>query len=247
MIEHNSNNENINNKSINNNNNKGKKNYSNKHFLKAFLVMILYGILSYEFPYSNKSMLTVLIPPIHIGNGTLHLAGIVPLIFLIWFVKLITTSDRYEGKKFFVFLIVVFLFTPVTDAVHDVINFPLYQFQEDVRLIEVEESFLSFSFMQDMGLAKVKLKLKGHKGFNGPFKVALELDDEIIQLMDLEDTSSEEYYINSGEDTLVIEFPFKARAGQVEALYDMDFYKKEYHVIFYNKGNTSRHYRNDEY
>lgn len=226
----------------NNNNSKG-----NNNFVKAFLVLILYGVLSYQFPYSNKSMVTVLVPPIHLGEGTLYLSGIVSLVFLAWFIKLITSSDRYESKKFLVFIVVLFLFTPVTNVVHDVINFPFYQLQEDVKLIEIKDSYLSFSFMEDDGFAKVRLTLKGHKGYKGPFKVDLELDEATMALIDFKGISNEEYYINRGEDTIEIEVPVKVKPGQVDALFNQGIRKMDYYVVFYNAGNTSRWYRNDEY
>jgi len=221
----------------------------NKRYLRAVGIFIIYCLLIMELPYKEKSILTYIAPPIHFGDGTLHLTGIIGLIVLIWIYKEIVASKQFETENVIIFIIFFFMVVPFSTQTINAVKNPFYYLHNDVGSIEIEESNISISKVDDIDYINVELEIKGHRTLDEDFKIIVKLDEELMDSIEKIENNDENIYHIGGRETVNYEISlpvtFKEGNGYIDDSYIIN--RSDYFITFESVNSKREHLRNDRY
>ena len=212
-----------------------------KRCMRAAAVILITAFFAMTLPHLDQSIFEILIPPIKLSPGSrLYLAGLLPLILLLWSYCEIVKSKCFNHSKVTIFLIMFFILVPFTFRAMDAVKTPYYMLSSGLKSVEVTESKYSFPDTTDHTTLAVDLNLKNYgkeiKDFDVSFEVpeSLEniIDEEIIEL-------PKKYTIGDYQNTLpihaFISFHYKEGYSE-EDLFDTCYFYDDYRIIL-SKGN----------
>ncbi len=207
--------------------------FDRKKFIVGICISLFAFSLGYKLPYTDRSIVQMLIPVIRFKSSALYLSGLLVLVILVYAAHLMVESGKYKNKL--IVTLILFLFgLPLMMNVFDVMTSPIYRMSSGVKTLKIEES--NFNILQENNELKLDFtaKIRSYKEYDGLVKIYIRVP-EIIDGMLTEseilvyETSSlypkKEWEIDISAD-IEIDSGFT-----IEDIVDTRYYYEEYTLI----------------
>lgn len=162
----------------------------NKKALQYLGIIFIAVLITYKLPHDSYSITQYIIPPIRGDNSITHLSGIVPLILFIIGIRGLSNLERFADKsRLLIFIATILIIIPAMKWTLDVSRTNYHWIKGDgLRAMDIEESNVSISTINDERIISVTLELKDYGRKQNEFKVRVYLPQG------LRDYVGEEFY-----------------------------------------------------
>lgn len=228
---------------------KGEGLLNNKRYMKAVLVFVIFLFINMKFPYSDKSILSLIVPPITKGSSTFFPGGFVTLGVLLWVFYEIKESKQFKIGPFLLFIIYIALVVPFSLKAIDSVKMPIYYLNNGVGSIEIKDSNLMHTQIDGEDYIVVTMDLKGHRNLYDDVSVEVKLNDEL--LANITTLGMSKNLINGlGKNeirSLRFEYPVDFLEDDFDSAYYHLFNSSAYYISFIQEEKVQVHWRNDCY
>lgn len=170
-----------------------------KKLLQYTAVLFLMVLISKQLPHTSYSMIEYIIRPFKIGNGTMKLSGIVPLILFIFCVRGIFRLEKFKNSKVVTFLVIVIAILPIMNWTIDMTRTGYHFIRRDgLNGIDFEESKISLLGYEDTVTLNVNITIRDYSRGNDEFKIRVYLPKTMSESLDLEYYDLDNTYITHG-------------------------------------------------
>ncbi len=210
-------------------------------FLRAIVIILVTAFFAMKLPHLDKSIFELVMPAIKLSPGSrLYLAGVLPLVLLLWSYKEIVKSNYFKSSKITIFIIMFFIFVPFTFKAIDAIKTPYYMLSDGLRSIDVIESDYSFTNVPVDGTMTVDLSLKNYGKEVKDLKVSIDLPESLEKMIDQDPiVLPQKYTIDNKQDNLriheSIQFSYKKGYSE-EDLFNTHYFYDDYKIILSTEG-----------
>lgn len=149
--------------------------------VSGVILIILTTVLFTELPYSDRTLLQMLLPVIRLGGVVLHLSTIVGIALLCVGGYLIVNSHVIKHKSL-VFLMII-LILPLLIRSTDYLKRMVYVASEGVAAVEIIDSDICIS--SDLGefIVELEIEMISHRDYEGEVLLDIDLPSSINRKM----------------------------------------------------------------
>ncbi len=217
-----------------------------KLFIYIGLIFIS-QLLMYPLPHDSYSIIQYLIPKIKFENGTvIYISGIIQLILLIIATTGLSNLERFKNKSKIVIFIVVFMILPPIMTWSIDLSRQAYHYLVGDKLtaIDIKESNISLSSVNDDLSMRVDLKLKNYGRNESKFNIRVYVPESIKEqtnkeFYDLDFPYFSEDYAH--EFTIQEDIPLLTRQDAKKKLvYSTNLYRDDVVYELYNSKERVR-------
>lgn len=213
------------------------KDYS-KYFWGVGLLLIA-ALGSMELPHNDKSIFEYLIPTIKTSpSSRLQLSGILVIVLFWWSYNEIVKSNYFKSGRATIFIIMLFVISPILFGNIDIIKTPYYAFNTGLKTIEIVESKYHFTLDENGNeVIEFEVLLRNYGYENKDFQVALILPDSLSQILSERTLIvPNKYSLHSKEQrkfTKQLKFSYAAGKSELDLDYSRYWYD-DYKIELFN-------------
>lgn len=159
---------------------------NNRKYLAGVGVFLLTVLAMIELPYSDASIIELIIPPIKFETdgavtSVFYLSGVLSVAGFIYSTFLIVKSKKFNTNVFVVYIVMFVVMLPIVRSGLDIAKIPIYHFSQGVRSIELLGSRINLDREEDKMSIHMRLELKGHRSDVGHYRVGIRLNDRLSE------------------------------------------------------------------
>ncbi len=147
--------------------------------VSGVLLIIVTAILLTELPYSDQTLLQMLLPVIRLGGVVLHLSTIVGVGLLCAGAYLIVNKGGIKHKS--IIFIVILLVFPLLMKSTDYLKKIVYSRSEGVAAIEIIDSDICVSSELGAYVVELEIEMMSHRDYEGEVLLDIDLPPSINQ------------------------------------------------------------------
>lgn len=175
-----------------------------KKLLKYLVVLFIMVIISKPLPHTSYSIIEYIIRPFKLGNGTMNLSGIIPLILFIYCISGIFRLEKYKNSKVVTFFVIAIAVIPFMNWTIDMTRMGYHFIRQDgLNSVDLTESNISIVNNLDTITLNVSLTMKDYSRSNKEFKIRVFLPKTLRETLDLEYYEIDNTYITHGGSNLL--------------------------------------------
>lgn len=219
-------------------------------FYRAVVFLLLLLFINIELPYSDRSLIQLMVPPFKIGGMQLYLGGIIFLIGVVVLGNEIHKSGYLNIRSKWVVICFILMGSSIIYQGANLLSRPVYLMHQGLKCVEMKESRLDLVSINGEDFIEAEMVMFCHRHMKTPVRVAIELDDGLspyIQECYLE--VEENLLLSSEMDEVVrVQIPvvLKESYATNEAFF-YQFHEQDYKILISDKEGEVTYLRTDLY